>query len=76
MKKISKLFAAHLSVKKYYEEAGFVLFRANLYEDSLDIFLKASNWQMYINALIKLKKTGTDFQESLNHLIGNHFFLF
>jgi hypothetical protein len=60
-----------LSGKKYYEEAGLVLFRANLYDESLDLFIKASNWQMYINALLKLKKTGTEFIEQINQLIGN-----
>ncbi len=56
--------------KKYYEEAGLVLFRANLYDESLDLFIKASNWQMYINALLKLKKTGPEFIEQINQLVG------
>lgn len=69
-RRISKLFATHLAGKKYYEEAGLVLFRANLYEEAMDMFLKDSNWQMYINCVMKLKITGTDFIQQINNLIG------
>ena len=64
------MFSTHLSGKKYYEEAGLVLFRASLYEEAMEVFLKGSNWQMYINALMKLKITGNEFIRQLNNLIG------
>lgn len=71
-KKISKLFASHLVEKKYYEEAGLILVRANLLEDALELFLKSSNWQMYINVCLKLNFTSIKLFEKLNVMIGKY----
>ncbi len=64
------MFAAHLVEKKYYEEAGLILVRANLLEDALDLFLKSSNWQMYINVCLKLNIASIKLVEKLNVMIG------
>ncbi len=69
-KEISKLFAKHLSEKKYYEEAGMILLRANLLDEALDMFYKSLNWQMYVNVCIKLNLQKSAFIEKLNDMIG------
>ncbi len=75
-RKISQLFAAHLGDKKYYEEAGLVLFRAELYEKSLEAFLKSLNWQMYINVCLKLKLQPSIYLNKLNNMIGTFFMIY
>jgi hypothetical protein len=67
------LFAKHLSEKKYFEEAGLILFRANLLEDSLDLFLKAGKWDMFSNACLKLSKKSFDLTGKLKLILGNYF---
>ena len=46
-----------------------VLFRAKLFEESLEAFLQSNNWEMYINVCIKLNINGTQFLEKLNVLV-------
>lgn len=69
LKRISRCFAAHLLEKKYYEEAALVFYRANCLIESMDTFLKSSNWEMYINVCIKINITGNDFLQRLNTII-------
>jgi hypothetical protein len=71
---ISKLFANHLAEKKYYEEAGMILLRANLLDEALDMFYKSLNWQMYVNVCIKLNLQKSAFIDKLNAMIGKFFF--
>jgi elongator complex protein 1 len=69
-KSISKLFADHLNTKKYYDEAGIILTRAQFYQEALDSFLKSLNYQMYINVCFKLKLSPSLLTQKLTLLIG------
>lgn len=70
------MFALHLTEKKYHDEAGLILYRAELYQEALDAFLKSSNWQMFTNICLKLKLQKNDYLEKLRILIGRNTHIF
>ncbi|RNA26145.1 elongator complex 1 [Brachionus plicatilis] len=68
-KTVSKLFANHLTEKKYYEEAGLILTRAEQYEQASELFLKSASWEMFINVCLKLKLPSHLYSEKLTLII-------
>jgi hypothetical protein len=61
-----------LCKKKYYQEAGLVLYRANLYEESLEAFEKASDWKMFLSALSLISNSAQKSNKYLENIIGTH----
>lgn len=66
---ISKLFANHLTDKKYYEEAGLILTRAGEYEKASELFLKSTSWEMFLNVCLKSNFSSHLYSEKLNLII-------
>ncbi len=44
--------------------------RARLFADTLDVFLRASSWQMYTNACLALNMSQASLTEKLRLMIG------
>lgn len=68
-KTVSRLFAHHLTEKKYYEEAGLILARAEQYEQASEQFLKSASWEMFINVCLRMRLSSHLYTENLNLII-------
>lgn len=70
-KEVSKEYGNYLCNKKYYQEAGLVLLRAQLLEESLEAFEKSMDWKMYLSVCSQLKVPNTQLVDKYNRIIGN-----